>query len=273
MLTPPQLVPVPAALPLRRRRVGEAGAAARRGRAGPLRRLLQPGSGRGVGDEPAGSGRMSEAAAAAERQRSSRSRSSRSTSRSRAGSCSTGTSATSGRSTTSSSRSGAARRSASSASPAAASRRSGGRCSCSTSRRPGEIVFDGQDLTKLDAEGVRTLRRRMQMVFQDPFASLNPRHSVGRSSASRCASHGLADKQAGERARARAARGRRPAAGRGDALPARVLGRAAPAHRPRARARRSTLTSSSPTSPCPRSTCRSRRRSSTCSRSSRPSST
>src|SRR5688500_14395558 len=44
----------------------------------------------------------------------------------------------------------------------------------------GRIVFDGQDITHLREGELRPLRRRMQMVFQDPFASLNPRHSVGR---------------------------------------------------------------------------------------------
>jgi peptide/nickel transport system ATP-binding protein len=44
----------------------------------------------------------------------------------------------------------------------------------------GKIRFDGQDITNLGESDLRPLRRRMQMVFQDPFASLNPRHSVGR---------------------------------------------------------------------------------------------
>ena len=44
----------------------------------------------------------------------------------------------------------------------------------------GRISFDGRDITHLNDRGLRPLRRRMQMVFQDPYASLNPRHSVGR---------------------------------------------------------------------------------------------
>src|SRR5262249_24460546 len=43
----------------------------------------------------------------------------------------------------------------------------------------GEVVFDGTDLTKLGDDELRPLRRRMQMVFQDPFSSLNPRMTVG----------------------------------------------------------------------------------------------
>jgi len=43
----------------------------------------------------------------------------------------------------------------------------------------GEIRFDGKDVRALDSEGLRALRRDIQIIFQDPYASLNPRMSVG----------------------------------------------------------------------------------------------
>ena len=43
----------------------------------------------------------------------------------------------------------------------------------------GEIIFDGQDVRKLGGNDLRAMRRNMQLVFQDPFASLNPRMTVG----------------------------------------------------------------------------------------------
>src|SRR5690606_12332160 len=42
----------------------------------------------------------------------------------------------------------------------------------------GEVNFDGVDLTKVKGRQMRTYRRRMQMIFQDPYASLNPRMSI-----------------------------------------------------------------------------------------------
>jgi oligopeptide transport system ATP-binding protein len=43
----------------------------------------------------------------------------------------------------------------------------------------GEIFFDGQDVLGLSGNDLRAMRRNMQIVFQDPFASLNPRMTVG----------------------------------------------------------------------------------------------
>jgi oligopeptide transport system ATP-binding protein len=43
----------------------------------------------------------------------------------------------------------------------------------------GEVVFDGQDVGRLGGSDLRAMRRNMQLVFQDPFASLNPRMTVG----------------------------------------------------------------------------------------------
>ncbi len=43
----------------------------------------------------------------------------------------------------------------------------------------GEVIFDGANLTDLGGGELRHMRRRMQMIFQDPYASLNPRMTVG----------------------------------------------------------------------------------------------
>jgi oligopeptide transport system ATP-binding protein len=43
----------------------------------------------------------------------------------------------------------------------------------------GNVVFNGRDLTKLDSGEMRKMRRYLQMIFQDPYASLNPRMTVG----------------------------------------------------------------------------------------------
>lgn len=43
----------------------------------------------------------------------------------------------------------------------------------------GQILFEGQDLRKLDHEAMRMKRRDMQLIFQDPYSSLNPRMTVG----------------------------------------------------------------------------------------------
>ncbi|MCP1309961.1 ABC transporter ATP-binding protein [Paenibacillus tyrfis] len=43
----------------------------------------------------------------------------------------------------------------------------------------GTIFFEGQDITRIKGEGLRQIRKHMQMVFQDPFSSLNPKMMVG----------------------------------------------------------------------------------------------
>ena len=43
----------------------------------------------------------------------------------------------------------------------------------------GQIIFDGEDITHHSPAQMRSIRRKMQMVYQDPFGSLNPRMKVG----------------------------------------------------------------------------------------------
>jgi peptide/nickel transport system ATP-binding protein len=56
----------------------------------------------------------------------------------------------------------------------------------------GSVLLDGVDVLKLDRHGLRERRRRMQMIFQDPFASLNPRMSIGAAIAEPLLINGLA---------------------------------------------------------------------------------
>ncbi|AYD04241.1 ABC transporter ATP-binding protein [Neorhizobium sp. NCHU2750] len=55
----------------------------------------------------------------------------------------------------------------------------------------GSIVIDGQDVTRAGARELRSMRRSSQMIFQDPFASLNPRITVGSAIAEPILAHGL----------------------------------------------------------------------------------
>jgi peptide/nickel transport system ATP-binding protein len=59
----------------------------------------------------------------------------------------------------------------------------------------GRIVFDGVDLTALTQRDLRPLRRRMQMIFQDPYASLDPRMKVGSIVSEPMRVHGLGSKE------------------------------------------------------------------------------
>ncbi len=56
----------------------------------------------------------------------------------------------------------------------------------------GEVLFDGNDLCKTEGEKLRRMRRNMQMIFQDPYASLNPRMTVGSIISEPMEIHGLA---------------------------------------------------------------------------------
>lgn len=55
----------------------------------------------------------------------------------------------------------------------------------------GQILYKGQDLTQLSTSEIRTLRKEIQLIFQDPFASLNPRLTVGKAIMEPMQAHGL----------------------------------------------------------------------------------
>jgi oligopeptide/dipeptide ABC transporter ATP-binding protein len=67
-----------------------------------------------------------------------------------------------------------------------------GRCILQLERpTSGSVRFEGQELTTLGVEALRPVRRRMQVIFQDPYSSLNPRMTVGQIVAEPIAVHGL----------------------------------------------------------------------------------
>jgi peptide/nickel transport system ATP-binding protein/oligopeptide transport system ATP-binding protein len=55
----------------------------------------------------------------------------------------------------------------------------------------GRIVFDGQDITNVSGSKLKAIRRRMQIIFQDPYASLDPRQQIGASIAEGLRIHGI----------------------------------------------------------------------------------
>lgn len=55
----------------------------------------------------------------------------------------------------------------------------------------GDIIFDGQDISKLDKKELRKLRTRMQIIFQDPYSSLSPRLPVGEIIGEAVREHGI----------------------------------------------------------------------------------
>ena len=68
-----------------------------------------------------------------------------------------------------------------------------GRCLLQLDRPTGGcVLFEGRDLTQMSDEGLRPLRRQMQIVFQDPYSSLNPRMTIGQIIAEPIRVHALA---------------------------------------------------------------------------------
>ena len=110
-----------------------------------------------------------------------------------------------------------------------------GACCGSRPITEGTVLFDGVDVAGAQGEKLRPARQDMQMVFQDPLASLNPRQSVETLLTEPLRAHGIAyDKKTRVARAARAGRAAR--VGRPE-VPARVLRRSAPAHRHRPRDR------------------------------------
>jgi ABC-type dipeptide/oligopeptide/nickel transport system ATPase component len=132
----------------------------------------------------------------------------------------------------------------------------------------GSIRFDGVDITRLEGAELRRMRRRIQMIFQDPYSSLNPRMTASGIVGEPLDIHGHRN-ETNAGSGARAVRGRRPrsrstaSATRTSSPAASASGSASPVRWP------STPTSSSRTSPSARSMSRSRPRSSTSSSASR----
>ncbi len=59
----------------------------------------------------------------------------------------------------------------------------------------GQVIFEGVDLVSLEKKELRKMRGRMQMIFQDPYASLNPRMTIGEIIGEPLRLHGLADRK------------------------------------------------------------------------------
>lgn len=58
----------------------------------------------------------------------------------------------------------------------------------------GQVLFNGQDITLMSSEDMRKMRRDMQIIFQDPYASLNPRHKIEKILSEPLIVHGIGDR-------------------------------------------------------------------------------
>ena len=79
-----------------------------------------------------------------------------------------------------------------------------GRCILQLERpTSGQVIFEGRDLTTLEPAELRGVRRRMQVIFQDPYSSLNPRMTVGQILAEPLSVHGIVTNGPARRERVR----------------------------------------------------------------------
>ena len=79
-----------------------------------------------------------------------------------------------------------------------------GRCILQLERpSSGRVLFEGEDLAALDEQALRAVRRRVQVIFQDPYSSLNPRMTVGQILAEPLKVHRIVEDKAAREARVR----------------------------------------------------------------------
>ncbi len=68
--------------------------------------------------------------------------------------------------------------------------------------RSGKVLFEGRDILQMPAEALRQLRREVQIIFQDPYASLNPRMSIGQAILEPMRAHGIESSRSRRKERA-----------------------------------------------------------------------
>jgi oligopeptide transport system ATP-binding protein len=79
-----------------------------------------------------------------------------------------------------------------------------GRCILQLERPTGgEVIFEGQDLARLSSTELRGVRRKIQVIFQDPYSSLNPRMTVGQTVGEPMVVHGIVSDRTARKGRVR----------------------------------------------------------------------